>query len=54
MAKFETQVAVYVDGELAGWLEKKTNEGYKKGSLIRHILQEFMKGEGVQNGNKRE
>ena len=54
VAKFETQVAVYIDGELARWLERKSDEGYKKASLIRHILREFMEKEGACNGNKRD
>ena len=44
------QVILYVDDELAKWLDEKANQGYKKASLIRKILDDYRKAEAVRNG----
>jgi hypothetical protein len=45
MGKFGKQVVVYLDSELADWLSGKSDNGYKKASFIRHLLQEHMEFE---------
>jgi len=39
---------IYIDGQLDGWLNAKVEKGYKKGALIRHILEEQMRWEQSQ------
>ena len=44
------QVMLYVDDDLAAWLDEKARQGYKKASLIRKILGDYRKAEVVRNG----
>jgi len=44
------QVMLYVDDDLAAWLDEKARQGYKKASLIRKILDDYCKAEAVRNG----
>ncbi len=44
------QVMLYVDDDLAAWLNEKAHQGYKKASLIRKILDDYRKAEAVRNG----
>ncbi len=44
------QIGVYVDSEIAAWLDEKANQGYKKASLIRKILDDYRKSEVVKDG----
>ena len=44
------QVTLYVDDDLATWLDEKARQGYKKASLIRKILDDYRKGEAIRNG----
>ena len=44
------QIMLYVDDDLAAWLDEKANQGYKKASLIRKILDDYRKAEAVRNG----
>ncbi|MEM3875908.1 MAG: hypothetical protein QXP35_02430 [Candidatus Micrarchaeaceae archaeon] len=39
MKKLEKQIVVYINSDLDEWLSAKTANGYKKASLIRHLLQ---------------
>jgi hypothetical protein len=41
---------LYVDDDLAAWLDEKASQGYKKASLIRKILDDYRKTEVVRNG----
>ena len=43
------QVILYVDDGLAKWLDEKVNQGYKKASLIRKILDDYRKSEVVKD-----
>jgi predicted nucleotidyltransferase len=43
------QVILYVDDDLAAWLDKKARQGYKKASPIRKILDDYHKAEAVRN-----
>ena len=44
------QVMLYVDDDLAAWLNEKAHQGYKKASLIRKILGDYRKAEALRNG----
>ena len=46
MEKLGKHVTIYVDRELDSWLDAKARRGYKKASLIRHILYKQMEFEG--------
>ena len=35
-------IVIGVDDDIYGWLEEKSRRGYKKASLIRHILRKQM------------
>ncbi|MCL4374218.1 MAG: hypothetical protein M1360_03445 [Candidatus Marsarchaeota archaeon] len=53
MGRLEKQVIVYIDSDLYAWLSEKAANGYKKASLIRHILQrqmEFEKNSAARRG----
>lgn len=53
MEKLDKIVMVNIDRELCSWLDEKVSRGYKKGSLIRHILRkqmEFERGLKVSGG----
>lgn len=39
------QMPLLLTPELAEWLEEKVKLGYKKGPLVRHILEEYKKAE---------
>ena len=43
-------IMLYVDDDLAVWLDEKALQGYKKASLIRKILDDYRKAEAVRNG----
>ncbi len=45
MVKLEKKISVNLSDELAAWLEKKAANGYKKGSLARHLLERQMQFE---------
>lgn len=45
------RIVVYLTSEVAAWLDLKAQEGYKKASLVRHILEGRMKLEGEKHGN---
>ena len=42
-------VILYIDNELAKWLDEKVNQGYKKASLIRKILDDYRKSEVIKD-----
>ena len=52
MEKLEKPVTIYVDSELRAWLDRKASQGYKIGSLIRHMLRNRMECEKVGEGQK--
>ena len=37
-------ITVYLDQELADWLDARAQEGYKKASLVRHVLAAYARG----------
>ncbi len=39
------QIQVYVSEDIDLWLEEKAKQGYKKATLIRHIISEYKKAE---------
>jgi hypothetical protein len=45
MKKLEKQMPLYLTDELDEWLGSKVKLGYKKGPLIRYILEEYRKAE---------
>ncbi len=45
MRRFGRTMLVYLNDELADWLEGKALEGYKKTALIRYILEKYKKAE---------
>ena len=49
MKKLGKQMTLYVDDRMSLWLDGKAAKGYKKASLIRHILQDRMEFEARQN-----
>ena len=50
MKKFDKKITIYVDQDLADWLDGKAIEGFKKASLIRRILADYAKGSGGKHG----
>ena len=51
MERHRKQILVYLNYELAEWLNEKASQGYKKATLIRKILEDYRKAEVMQNGN---
>lgn len=45
MRKLGKPVLVYLNRELEVWLDGKSRLGYKKASLIRHVLEKYMQAE---------
>ncbi len=45
MKKYENTVLVHLSAELDAWLNEKARNGYKKASLVRHILEKYMEHE---------
>ncbi len=45
------RILVYLNDELAAWLDEKAQNGYKKATLIRKVLEDYRKAEVMQNGN---
>ena len=45
MKKLGKKISVNLTEELASWLERKASNGYKKGSLARHLLEKQMRFE---------
>ncbi|MDE1860019.1 MAG: hypothetical protein KGH67_05850 [Candidatus Micrarchaeota archaeon] len=39
------KVVVIVSEDIASWLDVKASEGYKRSTLIRHVLLEYKKAE---------
>jgi hypothetical protein len=50
MAKLNKKITIYLDPYLSDWLEGKALEGYKKATLIRHILTGYAKRWGEGHG----
>ena len=46
MKKYGNTVMVYLDSDTYKWLSEKAADGYKKASLIRHMINLQMKAEG--------
>lgn len=51
MKRFANPIPLYVDDELSKWLNEKVNQGYKKATFIRKVLNEYRKAEVIHNGN---
>lgn len=51
MKNTNKKITIYLDSYLSGWLEAKALEGYKKASLIRHILAEYAKNGVDRHGD---
>ncbi len=45
MKKLEKPMLVLLSRDLSEWLEQKAQQGYKKGSLVRHILEKYKEAE---------
>lgn len=45
MKKYSRSVIIYIDTELERWLNSKTEQGYNKSALARHILTARMRSE---------
>jgi metal-responsive CopG/Arc/MetJ family transcriptional regulator len=39
------KIVVFLSDDLASWLDAKASEGYKRSTLIRHVLFEYKKSE---------
>jgi hypothetical protein len=50
MRKMNKIITIYLDRDLADWLDRKAAEGYKKSVLIRRILSEHAKNSGGADG----
>ena len=45
MGKLSRRVLIYLNDEIADWLESKALEGYKKASVVRQLLNKGMQKE---------
>ena len=52
MEKLSNRILVYLNDELAEWLNEKASKGYKKATLVRKVLDDYRKAEVIQNGNR--
>ena len=43
-------IAVYLDSEASAWLDRQAVDGYKKASLVRHMIHERMEKEKASMG----
>lgn len=50
MEKLGNRILVYLNAELSDWLNVKATRGYKKATLIRKVLDDYMKAEAMHNG----
>lgn len=50
MKKLANSIVVYLPAELDAWLNEKARNGYKKASLVRHIIELYIAQEGGRNG----
>lgn len=46
------RILIYLNDELAEWLNSKADQGYKKATLIRKVLDDYRKAEVMQNGSQ--
>ena len=51
MRKLDNRVLLYLNDELSLWLNDKADQGYKKATLIRKVLDDYRKAEAERNGN---
>ncbi len=47
-------IVIYIDGEIEEWLAEKSMKGYKKASLIRHILHKQIDYEKKERSRQQE
>ena len=47
MKKYGNTVIVYLDSDTYEWLSRKAADGYKKASLVRHIINLQMEAEST-------
>jgi hypothetical protein len=50
LAMGKPTILVYLNDELAVWLNEKADQGYKKATLIRKVLDDYRKAEVVHDG----
>jgi hypothetical protein len=48
LGKLGRRVLVYLNDEIADWLESKALEGYKKTAFVRQLLRKEMQRESVE------
>lgn len=46
------RILVYLNDELAEWLESKAAQGYKKATFIRKVLDDYRKADVMQNDSQ--
>ncbi|MHB1830739.1 MAG: hypothetical protein ACYCO0_05090 [Candidatus Micrarchaeaceae archaeon] len=51
MEKLNNRILVYLNDELAEWLNEKARNGYKKATLIRKVLEDYRKAEVMRSGS---
>jgi hypothetical protein len=49
--KIYNRLVICLDDELTEWLNEKARNGYKKGTFIRKVLEDYKKAEVIQNGS---
>ncbi len=43
---------IYLNDELTAWLDEKAQQGYKKATLVRKVLDDYRKAEVMRNGSQ--
>jgi hypothetical protein len=51
MKNTNKKITIYLDSYLSNWLEAKALKGYKKASLIRHIMAQYVKNGADSHGD---
>lgn len=52
MEKLSNRILVYLNDELAEWLNVKAQNGYKKATLVRKVLDDYRKAEVMRDGSR--
>ena len=50
MSRLNNRLLLYLNDDLALWLNEKARNGYKKATLIRKVLEDYKNAEVAKNG----
>jgi hypothetical protein len=52
LRKLKNRMLIYLNDELTAWLDEKAQQGYKKATLVRKVLDDYRKAEVMRNGSQ--